>query len=55
MKFQVECSQKYTKESFVLQGHFGGAERFEHKVIVSEWRPAATSLRQSEGPLRGGA
>ncbi len=24
MKFQVECSQKYTKESFVLQGHFGG-------------------------------
>jgi hypothetical protein len=36
MKFQVECSQKYTKESFVLQGHFGVAVRFEHKVIVSE-------------------
>jgi hypothetical protein len=24
---------------------------FENKVIVSEWRLAATSLRQSEGPL----
>jgi hypothetical protein len=29
--------------------------RLENKVIVSEWRHAATSLRQSEGPLRGGA
>ncbi len=29
--------------------------RFENKVMVSEWRPDATRLRQSEGSLRGGA